>query len=78
MARFKDVNWVLPESQNSSVSLEAINLALLMDIRDELKALNRLLHCSTFLDLPNQLERIAYNTKPKKKANLKLAKKREA
>jgi len=44
MARFKDVNWELVKLQNGSIqSWEQAQLAVLMDIRDEMKALNKTL-----------------------------------
>jgi len=47
-----------------------------MDLRDELKSLNAVLHCSSFLDIPHKLEVIKRNTtkKPRpKKPKLKAA-----
>jgi hypothetical protein len=38
MGRRKDANWEVPEN---SVTTEQAQLAVLMDIRDELKSLNR-------------------------------------
>jgi hypothetical protein len=39
-----------------------------MDLRDEMKRLNNLLHCQNFLAIPYHLERIRLNTrKPKKR-----------
>ena len=73
MARHKDRNWNLPEitpaaDGSRTHSWESIQTAVLMDIREELKMLNRLLHCSHFVDIPRRLERIARNTaKPKRK-----------
>jgi hypothetical protein len=68
MARHKDSDWTLPEQ----VSWQTANLAVLMDIRDELKtvaaelnSLNRLLNCRNFLHIPRKLERIANNTRSK-------------
>lgn len=73
MARHSDVQWNLPEGErkpngSTSHSWESIHSALLMDIRDELKRLNGLLHCANFVDIPRRLERIARNTtKPKRR-----------
>ena len=62
MARHKDVNWDLAEgNRQGGVNVhtwEAIHTALLMDIRDELKRLNELLHCSNTLTIPRTLKRI--------------------
>lgn len=68
--RFKDQNWHLPKS-NDGVriqSWEAVQVAVLMDIRDELKQLNRVFACSNFQNVPHVLRRISANTaKPRKK-----------
>lgn len=62
--RRKDVNWVVGDG---TVDREQARLAVLMDIRDELKALNSLLHCSNFQAIPQMLRRISSNTaKPRK------------
>jgi hypothetical protein len=50
VARHKDSNWNLPEGKpnptgGSTHSWESIHAAILMDIRDELKELNRTLNC---------------------------------
>lgn len=42
------------------------NLAVLMDIRDELKTLNRLFGCHRFVAIPSQLEAIEKNTSKRK------------
>jgi len=45
---------------------------ILMDIRDELCKLNRLLGCPNFLDVPHILRRISQHTaKPKRKKRSK-------
>lgn len=63
MARHKDKEWNLPEAHLDSRgvmvhSWESINAALLMDIRDELKRLNQLLHCPNFIGIPWELTRM--------------------
>ena len=55
MARHKDATWNLSEPVKS---WEEINCALMMDIRDELKRLNTLLHCSNFVGIPSTLTAI--------------------
>lgn len=66
MARHKDINWQLPEKQLETWA--QVNVAVLMDIRDELKTLNALLRCPNFQAIPAKLDRISRNTaKPKKK-----------
>ena len=70
--RFKDVNWWLAKNNGQIRFDESTSglLAVLMDIRDELKRLNELLHCSNFITIPTTLRSIEHNTnkKPKKKA----------
>ena len=63
MARLKDTNWSLPDGVPNKVggtthTWDSINGALLMDIRDELKELNAVLHCWRFQSIPNTLNRI--------------------
>lgn len=67
-SRKKDAGWsVLPDT-DGRYSFAAAHLAVLMDIRDELKSLNRLLHCSNFISIPDKLNAIRRNTaKPRKK-----------
>lgn len=68
MARHKNVNWNLPEGTPTGRGTErthiweSIQTALLMDIRDELKELNAILHCSRFLDIPFKLDAIKKHT----------------
>lgn len=46
-------------------------LAVLMDIRAELRNLNRMLGCSRFLGIPTTLKEIAENTKKRKRGGVK-------
>ena len=68
MARFKDGNWNLPDVNGAIATWDAVKIAVLMDIRDELKRLNGLLHCSNVIAIPARLERIARNTSKPRKA----------
>jgi hypothetical protein len=54
--RYKDANWILPEKL---IHEAQVHTALLMDIRDELKRLNILLHCSNFTGMPATLRTIS-------------------
>ena len=54
--RYKDAAWKLPES--GLLSYEVAQLAVMMDIRDELKQLNRLLGCHNFQAIPGILRGI--------------------
>jgi hypothetical protein len=55
MARHKDANWNLAEE---GPGYEGAKLAVLMDIRDELKVLNKVFACSNFLEIPRVLRDI--------------------
>lgn len=55
MARHKDTNWNL---ETPHPGMNGATLAVLMDIRDELKMLNGLLHCSNFVGIPSTLKAI--------------------
>lgn len=59
MARHKNAQWNLNEKVQS---YEELNAAVLMDIRDELQTLNRLLACPNFVGMPQVLKQIRRNT----------------
>lgn len=65
----KDCDWSLtPEPDGKSYTIPRTQAAVLMDIRDELQSLNKLLGCYNCVDIPNILRRIDKNTKkPKRK-----------
>ena len=52
MSRHKDTEWSLPDTDNTYTTAQ---LAVLMDLRDELKKLNRLLDCPNFRAIPHTL-----------------------
>lgn len=57
--RHKDSDWQLPTNPDGRLrGWQYVPIALLMDIRDELKQLNRLLHCPNFISIPKQLRAI--------------------
>lgn len=57
--RFKNVDWDLANSDGKIDTWERVSIAVLMDIRDELRTLNRLLACPNFQGIPSTLNRIA-------------------
>lgn len=63
MARHKDWDWNIPEH----FTWQHVEVALLMDISDELKALNRTLQCPNTQRIPIYLRRIASNTTKRKR-----------
>ncbi len=67
MARLKGLDWKLSDGvRNSEGGITYPNgtaeLALLMDIRDELQAVRRILECPRFQRIPGTVLRIATNT----------------
>lgn len=67
MARHKDANWILPEKVFTTATCQ---LAVLMDLRDELKRLNNLLHCNNFIQIPQYLRGIRRNTTKKRRTKI--------
>ncbi len=74
LTRQKDKDWCVATAEgrlyDPSYGFQPQSLAVLMDIRDELKRLNSLLHCHNFTDIPFVLRSIKQNTvkpKPRKK-----------
>jgi len=68
MARHKNIDWTLPE--HLTVWSQA-SVAVLMDIRDELKSLNQLLNCPNAIRIPRILDAINYNTRKTRKKKKK-------
>lgn len=67
MPRFKNVEWNLTgsvENANQPANWEMVKIAVMMDIRDELRELNGLLHCPNFRQIPTKLDAIGRNTRP--------------
>ena len=70
MARHANQNWILPDNDGTQHRHEwnSVICALLMDLRDELRALNGVLRCRNFQAIPARLLRVAQNTdRPMKK-----------
>lgn len=65
MARYKNIDWTLP---NEGIGTwERVQVAILMDIRDELQSLNSLLHCPNFVAMPRLLRDVKRNTTKQKR-----------
>lgn len=56
--RRKDLNWTVANEKGETLSWEEVQVAVLMDIRDELKRLNNVLQCPNFIAVPAKLEHI--------------------
>ena len=66
--RQKNANWIVADLEGAVPTWDHAQVAVLMDIRDELQDLNRLLHCDGFCEIPRSLDRIRLNTaKPRKR-----------
>lgn len=64
----EDIKWrVLSDDGKQARSVEHAQLAVLMDIRRELKRINVRLDCGETLRIPRYLRRIANNTARKKR-----------
>ena len=74
--KYKDSVWSIDLLPSGMVSHANAELAVLMDIREELKALHAtmsILKCHNFIRIPHVLEAIRRNTnKPKKAAKPRL------
>lgn len=66
--RHKNQNWALPTNAIGNIETwQGVEIAVLMDIRDELQVLNGLLRCPNFLAIPKKLDAIRRNTsRPRK------------
>lgn len=64
MARHKNTDWDLPYP---AANWEQAGIAILMDIRDELQTLNRLLGCDNFTQIPHVLRGIRAKLPTKKR-----------
>jgi hypothetical protein len=77
MARHRNKNWKLSgiEEASGSHSVETwdVQIAVLMDIRDELQAIKAVLQCPNTQAIPSLLRQLVRQTKPKRKAKPKPA-----
>lgn len=59
-----DFDWGVPKNADAKTySMEAAHLAVLMDIRAELQALNRIFNCGNFLNMPHHLRAVMETVK---------------
>lgn len=68
--RCANSTWTIRAADQTGASWEGAQLAVLMDLRDELQKLNRLLGCDRFVGIPSVLAQIARQTKKKKKQRI--------
>jgi len=62
----QNCNWDVRDD-DGTITWERAGIAVLMDIRRELKTLNQILHCQNFLAIPHKLDRIRINTTRRKR-----------
>lgn len=67
MRTTKNCDWALTPNVDGKYDFPAAQLAVLMDIRDELKRLNNVLQCPNFIAVPAKLDQIAKNTRKRRK-----------
>ena len=67
MARRENINWNLPES--ATLGYDAAALAVLMDLRDELRTIRRILQCPNFQHIPFDLGRLVKQTARRSRRN---------
>ena len=60
-------DWTIEKSPGGGYTYDAVTASVLMDIRDELLALRRIVSCNNFLSVPSKLDRIMENTRRKEK-----------
>lgn len=72
--RHRNANWMVTDDQGRITTWEQVQVALLMDIRDELQRLNRVLQCPNFIAVPlkldlirQELREVRRNTKKRKR-----------
>lgn len=63
----RDVFWLVRQNDDGTYNDNEARRALLLDIREHLRALRRVLECPNFLAIPSKLNAIVKHTKPKKK-----------
>jgi hypothetical protein len=61
--RHKNSRWELPADGTGRLEWTHVQVALLMDIRDEMQRLNNIIGCTNFLAIPYHLEEIRKNTR---------------
>lgn len=65
--RHKDIEWKIHNEDGTIPTWERVQVAVLMDIRDELKRLNSAIYCTNFQKIPAVLTAIRRNTTKKRR-----------
>ena len=75
--RYRNLNWTIDINADGTIAVDQVQLAVLMDIRDQLITLNKLIGCPNFVGIPRTLGAIESNTR-KMAANTRKPKKKTA
>jgi hypothetical protein len=68
-------DWTItPDKETGRYSWDQVKAALLMDIRDELRRLNRVFACSNFLAIPSKIDTLCDNTKKTRRRKVRRGK----
>lgn len=67
MAAGRNVDWTIKQNSDGTFPTEQATIAILLDIRQELKKLNGVFECGNFLRIPRILDAIRLNTRKVKK-----------
>ena len=67
-SKVSNTDWTIWQNEDGKYHWDQVRVAVLMDIRQELRKLNQLLACDNFSSIPESLRAIAKNTKRKPKA----------
>ena len=60
--RARNWDWTIPRNASGSFSLDAAQLAVLMDIREGIQAMLHILRCPNFQRMPRDLRQVRRNT----------------
>lgn len=63
----RNIDWTVWVNDDGTWNDMKVQIALLNDIRQELKRLNDVLHCPNFLEIPSILRAVKKNTTKKKR-----------
>ena len=66
--KYPITDWTIWQNEDGKYHWDQVRVAVLMDIRQELRKLNQLLACDNFSSIPRSLRAITENTKRKPKA----------
>lgn len=72
--QFPDIDWALATNDKGQIAdWHMVKVAVLMDIREELRTLNRLLACPNFIQIPATLRSISRKLPAKRRRATKAA-----